>query len=432
MNVHDSSRISQILTSLGWQASPNAKEADLIIVNSCSVRAKPEHKALSEAGRHQQARKSRGAKVILAGCVAQQGGQQLLQKASGLDAVIGPDAICRLPQILQQLQTNRTPLVDIDEHDLKNPCFVPLVSSKTDQISVPVTIMKGCNNFCSYCIVPYVRGRESSREVDDILDEVRQLAAAGCREVVLLGQNVNSYHDPSGHDFPELLDELNRQAAVERIRFTTSHPKDLSVALTKAVSRLDRVCEHIHLGLQSGSTRILKSMNRDYSQEDFTKKALELRKAIPGLSLTTDIIVGFPSETWADFQKTLDVVEEVAFDQAFSFMYSPRPKTLASKMVDDVVAEEKARRLLILQELLNKLESASLAKLCNRTLQILVEKTSRRDENAMSGRTRCNRVVNFETHRTVLPGETVDIIVDQVRGHTLWGRLGTNNMTELP
>jgi len=423
MNVHDSNRMSQILSSLGWQASPDAKEADLIIVNSCSVRAKPEHKALSEAGRHQQVRKSRGAKVILAGCVAQQAGQQLLQKSACLDAVIGPDAICRLPQILQQLKTNRAPVIDVEEHNLKNPCFVPLVSAEPFQISAPVTIMKGCNNFCSYCIVPYVRGRESSREIGDILEEVNQLGSAGCKEVVLLGQNVNSYRDPQDHDFPELLEALNQQAAVDRIRFTTSHPKDLSVALANAIARLDRVCEHIHLGLQSGSTRILKSMNRDYSQEEFTERALELRQTIPGLSITTDIIVGFPTETRADFQKTLDVVEKVAFDQAFSFMYSPRPKTLASKMPDDVAAEEKARRLSVLQDLLNELESASLAKLCDRTHQVLVEKTSLRDENAMSGRTRCNRVVNFETNRTVLPGETVEVIVDQVRGHTLWGRL---------
>jgi tRNA-2-methylthio-N6-dimethylallyladenosine synthase len=283
--------------------------------------------------------------------------------------------------------------------------------------------MKGCNNYCSYCIVPHVRGREFSRPLEDILKEVACLADRGCKEVTLLGQNVNSYTDPKGASFPDLLEALDRQAAVERIRFTTSHPKDVSAELAQAMASLDRVAEHLHLALQSGSDRILERMNRKYTRADFTEKARMFRDKMPRISITTDLIVGFPSESEADFQETLETVRDVAFDQAFSFKYSPRPGTAAADFPDDVPADAKARRLEILQTELGRLESQSLAAMTGSTQEVLVEGRSLRDDKAASGRTRCNRVVNFTADAEVSPGSLLPVRIDEVRGHTLWGRV---------
>jgi len=427
MNDHDSERMSQLLVQQGLRQVDSPREADLVIVNTCSVRAKPEHKALSEVGRHRQRKQAKGTRIILAGCVAQQEGDRLLSRAPYLDAIIGPDAIPQLPEILARIEDGHGPVIAVDLHDQRNPCFIPLQEKRRGQISSLVTIMKGCDNFCAYCIVPYVRGREVSRPLGDILEEVESLAAGGSREVVLLGQNVNSYDDPdSGTGFPGLLAALDRQGAVERIRFTTSHPKDLSPELIAAVSGLERVCEHIHLGLQSGSDRILKLMNRGYTAADFVDKARSFRQAAPGISITTDIIVGFPSENDQDFQDTLDVVRSVAFDQAFSFKYSPRPGTAAARMADDVSPEVKAERLAILQTLLDELEANSLSNLSGQILPVMVEGPSIRDPEAFRGRTRCNRVVNFTAPSPSPAGKTVAIRVVESRGHTLWGESGVD------
>ncbi len=422
MNEHDSRRMAQLLEGLGMRPARSERDADLVIINSCSVRAKPEHKALSEAGRYRRGHDNRGVKVILAGCVAQQGGAGLIEKAPYIDVVLGPDAIGHLPDILKQLRDQDGPIVDVTEHDEDNPCFVPLAPAACVGISALVTIMKGCNNFCSYCIVPHVRGREVSRPRDEILSEIEILARSGCREVTLLGQNVNSYRDASGLGFPELLHEIDEQGAVERIRFTTSHPKDLSDELISAVAGLKRVCEHVHLALQSGSANVLQRMKRGYSPENFVELAAKLRRAVPEISITTDIIVGFPGERDEDFEDTLEVVRQVAFDQAFSFKYSPRPKTTAAGMADDVPAQVKADRLKTLQALLSEIEAESLGRLEGRTLDVLVSGPSKRDAQISSGRTRCNRVVNFEAAKHSQPGSLVDVLILQARGHTLWGR----------
>ena len=428
MNDHDSERMAQLLIMQGLRPVESAREADLVIINTCSVRAKPEHKALSEVGRHRQRKQAKGTRIIMAGCVAQQEGERLLARAPYLDAVVGPDAVYRLPEILAGIQAGKGPLVAVDLHNEQDPCFVPLQEKLPGQVSSLVTIMKGCDNFCSYCIVPHVRGREVSRPLVDILRDVETLAAAGSREVVLLGQNVNSYNDPgSDTGFPGLLEALDRQGAVDRIRFTTSHPKDLGPRLIEAMAGLDRVCEHVHLALQSGSDRILELMNRKYSAADFISKAEAIRQAMPGVSITTDIIVGFPSEQDGDFQNTFETVREVAFDQAFSFKYSPRPGTAAAKLPDDVPPEIKAERLATLQALLDDLEARSLSRLSGRTLPVLAEGQSIRDPDALRGRTRCNRVVNFASASPVPPGKTVVVRIVEARGHTLWGECGVDN-----
>jgi tRNA-2-methylthio-N6-dimethylallyladenosine synthase len=424
MNEHDSERMAQLLVAEGLSQVAEPRLADVIIINSCSVRAKPEHKALSEAGRFRKARRARGVRIILAGCVAQQEARSLLDRADYLDAVLGPDAVARLPRVLAALRAGRGPVLDVAAHDAADPGFVPLQvcpGAGPAPVSRQVTIMKGCDNFCAYCVVPLVRGREVSRPLGDILREVEELGRRGTREVMLLGQNVNSYRDPGGASFPELLRRLDAQGAVARIRFTTSHPKDLGEELTAAMAELPRVCEHLHLALQAGADSVLARMRRGYTREEFTRKAQGLRARLPALALTTDLIVGFPGEREVDFLETLEVVAQVAFDGAFSFKYSPRPGTLAATFADDVPAAEKQARLERLQALLLDLEAASLARLVGRELEVLVEGPSLRDAAALTGRSRCNRVVNFASPERLPAGSLVGVHILEVRGHTLLG-----------
>lgn len=422
MNEHDSDRMAQLLLEAGWEEASEPRRADLILVNSCSVRAKPEHKALSEIGRFQAARRSRGVRLVLAGCVAQQEGAALLAKAPYLDAVIGPDAIGRIAAIADSLKESKGPVLDLVEHTPADPGFVPLRCTGRVGLSALVTIMKGCNNFCSFCVVPYARGREVSRSISDILAEVDALARAGAREVTLLGQNVNSFRDGAA-GFADLLRSLDRQGAVERIRFTTSHPKDLSDDLIAAIAELPRVCEHLHLPLQAGSDAVLRRMNRGYGAAHFLSLVERARKHIASVSVTTDVIVGFPGENESDFEQTLAVVEKAGFEQAYSFCYSPRPGTKASEWPDDVPPTEKKRRLDRLQRLLSTLEQKALERMVGRSYEVLFEGASRRDPSCGTGRTRCNRVVNFPRPNAGAPGALLSVRIIEARGHTLWGEV---------
>jgi tRNA-2-methylthio-N6-dimethylallyladenosine synthase len=423
MNEHDSDRMCQLLTQNGWMETADPMMADWIIINTCSVRAKPEHKALSEAGRYQRARKKRGVRIMVAGCVAQQEGKKLLEHAPYLDAVVGPDEIGRIPELVEKVMEGKGPVVAVELHGLSDPMFVPLCARGPGKISRLLTIMKGCNNGCAYCVVPNVRGREVSRPARDILHEAESLASQGCREITLLGQNVNSYRDAEGTDFPDLLDALDRQGAVERIRFTTSHPKDLSPKLVEAMAGLERVCEHLHLALQSGSSRVLERMRRGYTRGEFLKKAAWLRSAVSGIRITTDIIVGFPGEDNSDFMDTLSAVEEVGFEQAYSFKYSKRPNTPANSFPDDVPEEVKSDRLLVLQSKLNEVETASLRRRVGSLDEVMVEGMSVRDGDSWMGRTRGNLVVNFDAVSPLSPGRIIDVKILEARGHTLWGKL---------
>ncbi len=424
MNVHDSDRMAQLLMGAGMCPVDDPRQAGLIVINTCSVRAKPEHKALSEAGRHQQARRVRGVQIVLAGCVARQEGQRLLEAAPYLDAVIGPGAIGQLVEIVDQISVGQGPILAVEDHSPSDPRFVPLGRQAFEAVSRHVTIMKGCDNFCSFCVVPLVRGREVSRVAAEVLAEVEELGKRGVREVCLLGQNVNSYRDPDGSGgFAALLGALERQAAVERIRFTTSHPKDLGDDLIEAMAGSSRVVEHLHLAMQSGSDAVLERMRRGHTRKQFLERVARLRRSVAGIAITTDLIVGFPGETEPDFAATLEAVEQAAFDGAFSFKYSPRPGTLAAQRYpDDVTPAIKQSRLERLHARLEALETASLTRLLGRRVQILVEGASQRDGHAMSGRTRCSRVCNFEADRAVSPGDLVDVRILQVRGHTLWGQ----------
>jgi len=424
MNVHDSRQMAQILSDAGYVETDEADTADIIIVNTCSVREKAAQKAYSQLGRLKRLRKKRpGLIIAVAGCLAQEHGAGFFRKAPYLDLVVGTHNIHRLPAMLEEISSTRSPGVDTSFHDSIRSLGIRTLPPE-GEVSAYVTIMQGCNNFCSYCIVPYVRGREESRTSGDILDEIRFLADNGVREITLLGQNVNSYGSTlSGNtDFPALLREIHKIQGIERIRFTTSHPKDLSERLADCFADLDTLCEHIHLPVQSGSDDVLKKMKRGYTAGEYLKKIEMLKRANPDISITSDIIVGFPGETDSDFQKTIDLMKEVRFDNTFSFKYSDRDGT-ASKEYDKKVEETiKSKRLTELQALQ---ESHSIEK--NRSLEgsaedVLIEGISKNSSADVTGRTRSNKIVNLAGNAD-LSGETVHVKIVQAYMHSLRGEL---------
>jgi tRNA-2-methylthio-N6-dimethylallyladenosine synthase len=419
MNMHDSEKMAGVLEAQGCAITEDRKEADLIIFNTCSIRQKAEQKFLSELGRVKSIKKGRpGLKVAVAGCIAQQMGDRLFKRAPHVDYVIGPQNI----HLLNEMGTGglRTALGD-------NPHIAEaeLPVARKERSRAWVSIMYGCDNFCTYCIVPYTRGRETSRPGGSIVREVEGLAQEGFKEVTLLGQNVNSYR--SDTDFPGLLEKLNSVRGIERIRFVTSHPRDLSKALIEGIAGLEKVCEHIHLPLQSGSTRVLGLMNRGYSLEDYMNKVEGLRKKVPGIAITSDIIAGFPTETGEDHRETMKALRDIGFDGIFAFRYSPRPGTAASEMEGQLPEEVRLRRL---QEILGLQDDITLEKnrLLEGTLQeVLVEGPSETDRSLLTGRTRTNKIVNFSLREAYDPGPEglintlVRVSIQRARRHSLEG-----------
>jgi tRNA-2-methylthio-N6-dimethylallyladenosine synthase len=325
MNVYDSEQIAMRLAPLGYEQTASMDRADLIIINTCTVRAKAEQKAFSLLGRLARMKRNKRRLIIgVGGCLAQQEGEKILERMPSIDLVFGTQAIDRLPRIIRQIEARRCRIVDVDMDEVPDiPEF--LVGPQTEsQVSKFVTIMRGCDNYCAYCVVPFVRGRETSREPESIIREIRVLVENGVKEVTLLGQNVNSYgKKQSLCTFPELLLRINEIEGLLRIRFTTSHPKDLSSDLITAFRDLDKLCPHIHLPVQSGSNRILECMNRKYTIEQYLDKVAKLRDTCNGIAITSDMIVGFPGETEADFEKTLELIKTVEFDGLFAFQYHP-------------------------------------------------------------------------------------------------------------
>ena len=330
MNEHDSERMTGILEAQGCASASVAGDADMIILNTCSIREKAEQKFYSELGRLKKLKDERpGLKIAVAGCIAQQEGANILSRAPYVDLIFGPSDIARLSLIVDKSLSQPSPVIDTTgdpEYHRKR-----LPATRVDKIKAWVSIMYGCDNFCTYCVVPYLRGRERSRPPEDIVVEVRELAQKGYKEVTLLGQNVNSYGKglDRNADFPSLLRMVNDIPGIERIRFVTSHPRDLSDGLIAAIRDLPKVCESLHLPVQSGSDRILASMNRKYTRDEYLDKIMKLRDAVPDITLTTDIIVGFPGETEQDFEMTVTLLEEVQYDGIFAFKYSKRPGTAA-------------------------------------------------------------------------------------------------------
>lgn len=423
MNIHDSEVISGILQKMGYCPADTLKEADLIVLNTCCVRENAERKVY---GRISQLKsfKQKNPELILAvsGCMVQQPHvrKYIAENLPYVDIVFGIHNVHKLPELIENAIETNLPIIEVSSENTDLEENLPI--KRGEGVKAWVTITYGCNNFCSYCIVPYVRGREKSRRPEDILKEVEELSELGFLEINLLGQNVNSY----GKDlkepitFPELLREVNAIDRIERIRFITSHPKDLSDDLIMAMKDCSKVCEHIHLPVQAGSNRILEKMNRRYTREHYINLVEKLRKAIPEIAITTDIIVGFPGETEEDFEDTIDLVKKVEFDSAFTFMYSKRPGTPAAEMLDQVDEDVKSLRLERLMKVQDSITAKKNKKLEGKTVEVLVEGVSKGNERRLSGRTRTNKLVNFDGPRDLI-GKLVNVKITQP--HT-WSLLG--------
>ncbi|MGD8330878.1 MAG: tRNA (N6-isopentenyl adenosine(37)-C2)-methylthiotransferase MiaB [Acidobacteriota bacterium] len=427
MNVHDSEIYAGQMRRLGMLPAETPDEADVILVNTCSVREKAEDKMFSELGRlralkNPTRREGRpSVRIGVTGCIAQQRGEEIVEREASVDFVLGTRAIRALPSVLDALdQGQGTQVITEDFID-----FDAADAERVDRVKAFVTIMEGCNNYCSFCIVPSTRGLEVYRSAADIVDEVRGLSLRGYREVTLLGQNVNSWVDAgAGMDFPGLLRRLDEALAdtpgVERIRFLTSHPKDLSPALIEAMAECGRIAKHLHLPVQSGSDRILTQMNRHYSAARYLELVGHLRDAIPDVGLSTDLIVGFPGETDEDFQSTLELVRAAQYDSFYSFEYSPRPDTAALMYEDTVEAEIKRQRLIELQELQRGIQARRNATFTGRTVEVLVDGFSKMSAQHVSGRTGSNHVVNFAGEAALI-GSLVDVAITRPAAHSLFG-----------
>jgi tRNA-2-methylthio-N6-dimethylallyladenosine synthase len=394
MNDHDSERMAGLLREEGYTLTPNADEADLILVNTCSIRDKAEHKAYSELGRYAALKKDNAGLIIgMTGCVAQQEGEKVFRRYPWVDLTLGSANIPNLPGLLQRRKAGELHVLGI-ETPPGPPPTTPAV--RTDRVRAWVTIMEGCDKHCAYCVVPGTRGPERSRPADEIVREVQGLAENGYKEVTLLGQTVNSYGRGTETEFPDLLRRLHEIPGILRIRFFTSHPTDLTSGLIDAISDLPRVCNHLHLPLQSGSDTVLARMKRTYTASDYLEKIGRLRKRVPGIGLTTDIIVGFPGETDADFAQTLDTVESVRYDSIFAFKYSARPHTESFSFQDSVDEGTKNRRLQELLALQRKVSEENNLRLLGTVQEVLVEAVSARTHDHLIGRTGTNRTVRLE------------------------------------
>ncbi len=426
MNEYDSARILQVMKQQGYTPTEHAEEADLIILNTCSVRDKAEQKVYSALGRWRKLKKQREELIIgVGGCVAQQEGEELLRRVPYLDLVFGTHNIHKLGQMVREVQDLGSRPVEVAFY--RNPTYLENLHGRPE-VHGPkayVTIMQGCNKVCSFCIVPHVRGREISRPSDNIIDEVRELTGQGVREVMLLGQNVNSYGKTSQGEltFAELLHKINEIDGLDRIRFTTSHPQDLSPQLIDAYAVLGKLCEHLHLPVQSGSDTVLQRMRRGYSRKEYMDRIYRLRDRCPEVVLSTDIIAGFPGETEEEFETTLEIIEKMEYDEIFAFKYSPRPQTVAAKIhSDDVPEETKKSRLQTVQALQKEISLRKNRQLIGRVEEILLEGESKLSKDRMMGRTRTNKVVNFNAPKSLL-GKILDVRITGASANSLIGEL---------
>jgi len=428
MNERDSEIMAQKLREAAYTTTPDPATADLVVVNTCSIREKAEQKAYSLLGRLKRMKAKRPEMVIaVAGCVAQQDGQHLFDRMPFVDIVVGPQKIYQLPLLVDSVRLNRKPQLSTElDSDFSIPSFLPSVDENCSYKKF-VTIMQGCNNFCTYCIVPFTRGREISRPMGDILAEVSSLVEQGVKEVTLLGQNVNSYGQNLGgddpHTFPELLRAVSKITGLERLRFTTSHPKDLSEELMQCFAEIESLCPHFHLPVQSGSDRILKRMNRKYTIKSYLEKVKRLRQYRPDIAITTDIIVGFPGEADDDFEATMALIEAVRYHGAFSFKYSDRPNTKASQFTDKVPDEVKSSRLTRLQTRQEEISLEKNQEDVGKRFSVMVEGESKNASGQWSGRTNTNQIVNFYCDSQLHPGQMLDVLIEEACKNSLRGKL---------
>src|SRR5262245_24390792 len=405
MNVHDSERMAGLLDQAGYEATGDDADADVIVINTCSVREHAEEKLYTRLGEIRVMREETGRAplVAVAGCVAQQEGDRLLKNANGhlIDVVMGTQRLKLLPTLLERAEQSTQAEVDVNPWD--DVTFPLGITRRSDRVKAYVTIIEGCNDHCAFCVVPYTRGHERMRAKADILDDVAEAVASGRTEVQLLGQIVNHYQAPDdpGCDFPQLLAEVHDVPGVQRIRFASPHPRHTGPRLIEAIRDLPRVCKHLHLPVQSGSSRVLRAMRRRHTREEYLDLLDRVRAAVPGIALSTDMIVGFPGETSEDFEATLSLTRYAQYHSMFSFKYSPRPQTLAAmRMRDDVSEDEKTARIVALQSLQKGIQTRLHEAAVGSTVDVLVDSVSRRRAGELSGRSSSNTVVNF-----VLPGE---------------------------
>ena len=431
MNEYDSERVAGLLKQERYELTDRPEDADLILVNTCSIREKAEDKVFSQLGALKQLKRRRPDLTIgVMGCMAQLQKGRIQERAPHVDLVFGSPAIARVGELVERARARRGPVLETGEGALVKITARPEGGSR---LKAFVTVMEGCEKYCTFCVVPTTRGRERSHAPEVIVDEIGGLVAAGCREVTLLGQTVNAYgRDLSPPtDLAALLERVDDIDGLERIRFTTSNPYNLTPRLIRAIRDVPKVCEYLHLPLQSGSDRVLERMNRGYTRTRYLELIAELQETVPDLALSTDLIVGFPGESEEDFGKTMEMVERVGYDNVFAFRYSRRPGTPAAEMPDQVPEEVKAERNTRLLEVTTRVAAARSRRLEGRTLPVLVDGASRKDPREAAGRTRCNRVVNFDTGGRDLLGRVVDVRIARALPHSLRGELADSSAAEL-
>jgi tRNA-2-methylthio-N6-dimethylallyladenosine synthase len=425
MNEYDSGKMGDVLQAAqGYEPTDDPEQADLILFNTCSVREKAQEKVFSDLGRVKHL-KEKGVLIGVGGCVASQEGQAIVARAPYVDLVFGPQTLHRLPQLIEQRRQQGQPQVDISFPEIEK--FDHLPPARKDGPSAFVSIMEGCSKFCSYCVVPYTRGDEVSRPLDDVLVEVAELADQGVREVTLLGQNVNAYRGAMGGsaeiaDFATLIDYVAEIPGIERIRYTTSHPNEFTQRLIDAYARVPKLVNHLHLPVQHGSDKILMAMKRGYTALQYKSTVRKLRAIRPDLAMSSDFIVGFPGESDEDFDKLMRLVDDVGYDTSFSFIFSPRPGTPAANLHDDTPHAVKQARLATLQSRLDEQVRAISASRAGTVQRILVEGPSRKNSQELMGRTECNRVVNFEGHPRLI-GQMVEVQITQAMQRALRGQV---------
>ena len=426
MNEYDSEKMADVLrASHGFELTATPEEADVLLVNTCSIREKAQEKVFSQLGRWREFKEQKPQLLIgVGGCVASQEGEGIARRAPFVDMVFGPQTLHRLPEMVDEVRSQGRPVVDISFPEIEK--FDRLPEPQAKGPTAFVSVMEGCSKYCSFCVVPYTRGEEISRPVDDVIAEIVSLSMQGVREVNLLGQNVNAYrglmHDGKLADLATLIYYVASIEGIERIRFTTSHPVEFTDSLIQAYAEVPKLANFLHLPVQHGSDRILARMKRGHTVVEYKQKIRRLRKVRPDISVSSDFIVGFPGETDADFAATMRLIDEIGFDQSFSFVYSPRPGTPAAALTDETPESVKKERLLILQTRINQHARAISEKMVGRVETILVERLSRKNKAQVAGRTENNRWVNFAADRSCI-GQFADVLITEAMPNSLRGRI---------
>jgi tRNA-2-methylthio-N6-dimethylallyladenosine synthase len=423
MNVHDSEKVIGTLLQQGYRQVETVEEAALVLYNTCSIRDKAEQKVFHRLNDYKKLQ-SQGKKFGVLGCVAQQEGEKIFERAPHVSLVAGSASYRNLPEMLVEIESGNHRVTGLDDRQTELTFDTPF-TARTNPYRGYITVIEGCDKFCAYCVVPYTRGKERSRTSDSVLEEARRVAESGYTEIQLLGQNVSSYRDPSGKKrFAELLAAVGEVRGIRRVRFTTSHPRDFTRDIVEAIDAVPSLCDHVHLPVQSGSSRVLKAMLREYSRDEYLERIVWMKSAQRKISLTTDIIVGFPGETDAEFEETITLLQAVQYDGVFSFKYSPRPNTPAIHMQDSIPDEEKSKRLSILMDRQREIQRVNYENHLGKVIEVMVEGRNNA-RGQVVGRSSQNKTVNFTTRVLIQPatGSYVDVLITKSFPNSLVGEM---------